>query len=140
VTLLGTAAQAKQHTFSGEAQMSATISVRAPAELVEELYTALSDLGVAVDEPQSAESASDAADAALGSKQIRTMLLLLTLAFNTASAGVALGDKLIDLKHKLADTELIELIHPNTGNIMGSIGQNTDDQAIRNLVFSVTQQ
>jgi hypothetical protein len=77
--------------------MPGTISVRAPAELVDELYAALAAQGVAVDEPQSAESASDAADAALGSKEIRTMLLLLTLAFNTASAGVALGDKLIDL-------------------------------------------
>jgi hypothetical protein len=111
--------------------MANSISIRAPSAVIEELYTSLAAKGVAVDEPQYCVALADAADAAMGTKEIRAALLLLTLAFNTAGAGVLLGEKLVDLKHKLSGTESIELIHPKTGQPFLRIDQHTQDDAIR---------
>jgi hypothetical protein len=114
--------------------MATAISIRAPAEIVEELHAALVAAGIDVDSPRSAESAAEAVDAAIGTKQIRTILLLLTLAFHTGSAGVALADKLIDLKQKLTGTQTIELIQPSDGQTVAYIDHNTSDQTVRDLV------
>ncbi|MCV9967126.1 hypothetical protein OIU34_35425 [Pararhizobium sp. BT-229] len=113
--------------------MTEILSVIAAEDVIIELTAQLEKSGFELDEPQVAESLSDAADGAVGPQEIQYGLQLLTVAIGTATSFAILVDRIIEIRKKIQTLAPIRIVDPKTGEDKAVITNVTSDADARRM-------
>jgi hypothetical protein len=114
--------------------MTIIVTLRGPRAIIQDLEN--EDFpGIEKDERQSGHSLADAVDSPIGAQELEQILQLLTVGISTATAAVALLERIKKLLSSQDKPSKVDLVDPTTNKVRASIAPDSDISQIVDDLF-----